>query len=296
MAYLAQKNVAEAKRLEEDVVREMNAEFGAESPCTLIATRNLASAYAAGGETDRAEQLWRNVLRDMRRLLGDKHPETLHTLFVIAWYDMYHGKVDEAETLSNELLDGARAVLNDKHQLRAEALGFLANIYAGKGELKRLEPVLVEAVELARFRWGDDAEVTARGCTALVLLLVHVGQYTRAEPYCRIELAFRERHSASPGDRFWPELHLGISLLGQKKRDEARPLLLSAYNRMKPQGAGAVLASTTDLRRIVESILWLRDEAGRPLHDAALAKLRSDPFLQGVILDPYFPDDVFAPP
>ncbi len=45
---------------------------------------------------------------------------------------------------------------------------------------------------------------------------------------------------------------------------------------------------------IVGQILEIRDETGQLSRDASLAKLRSDPFLQGLIFDLQFPANPFA--
>ena len=59
---------------------------------------------------------------------------------------------------------------------------------------RRLTPVLIESVDLARDRWGPDSELTAGGDIPVGLLLIHLGEYPRAEPYCREETAFRIKH------------------------------------------------------------------------------------------------------
>ena len=295
MTYLARNKPVQAEQFEKETVDGMRRWLGDENAYTLLARRNLASIYSANNKTAEAEKLWMDVLPDLRRILGVKHPDTLHTLVVIAEHYIYQRKMEEVEKYAGEALEGSRTVLNDKHQVRAVASGFLAKVYSSRGDLKKLEPVLIESVEVARVRWGPDNGLTAGGDATAGLLLIFVGKYSKAEEYCREEVEFRIKHEPNDPKRFWAELHLGISLLGQKKFSEARSRLLSAYNGLKPPGKGNLPTDTSDLGWIVEQIIQLRDESDKPLHDATLAKLRGDPYLQSIIFDLQFPADPFSP-
>ena len=154
--------------------------------------------------------------------------------------------------------------------------------------------MLVESVELTRYRWGRDCDLTAGGDAAAGMLLILLGEYSRAEDYCREAAVFRSKDSPEAAKRFWADLHFGISLLGQKKYVEARSPLLSAYHGLRPRDRSAMAGDARSLRWIVEEILRLRDSDGRPLHSAALAKLRVDPGLLGIVFDPEFPTDPFG--
>lgn len=296
MIQLGRKKPAEAERMAKDVVEKLQTEVGADSPHTHAARRDLASIYDASGRHEKARWLLKDVLKEQRRILGDKHPDTLYTIATLAEHYVHSGNFDEVERYAVEALEGARTILNDKHQVRAAALGFLSTVYGTRADLKKLEPVLIESLELSRYRWGPDAEVTVRGDSTVCLLLLYLGRYAEAEPYCREALAFRSKNSPESQERFWLELRLGISALGQGKYDEARPHMLIAYNGMKPREKGRLPADMSDLGWLIEQILRLRNESGKLLHDAALAKLRSDPTLQSIVFDLQFPIRPFAPP
>ena len=128
------------------------------------------------------------------------------------------------------------------------------------------------------------------------MLFLLKSEYIRAEPYCREALAFRAKDNPESLDRFWLELRLGVSLIAQRKYTEAQSRLLTAYNGIKPHEKVALPANTSDLGWIVEQISQLRDEAGRPLPDVSLAKLRGDPALQAIVFDLQFPVDPFTGP
>jgi hypothetical protein len=47
-----------------------------ETPQTLIARNNLATAYGSAGDLDRAIALLQTTLADFERILGPQHPQT----------------------------------------------------------------------------------------------------------------------------------------------------------------------------------------------------------------------------
>ncbi len=293
---LAQTNPADAERMGEEAVRRLQEEFGADDHFTLTAMRNLAGAYTNSGKKEKAEHLLREVLEGQRHILGDKHPVTLYTMVLLAAHYLQERKMDEVEKYAAEALEGARGALDDKHETRQAALACLSSVYSSRGDMKKLEPMLVESVEITRSRWGAYNGLTAGGNGALGLLFIKKAEYSRAEQPFGEVLAYWNKVNPDDPKRFWAELHLGIVLLAQKKYDEARPRLIAAYNGLKPPEKSDFPANTSDLFRIIEPILQLRDASGQPSNDACLKKLRDDPALQAIVFDLQFPDDPFAQP
>jgi eukaryotic-like serine/threonine-protein kinase len=293
--YTGQNRLEQAEQLEETVVKEMQAALGAESPDTLAARRNLAIIYDARGKVREAEDLFKNVLKDMRRILGDRHPMTVFTLANIANHYLKLQNMDELEKYANEALEGSRVWLNDNHEVRIFALTALANVYRRRGDVERLERVLLESVELTRSRYGPDGGLAAGANGAAGSVFISMGEYARAEPYCRKAWAFNVTHEPNGMHRTRTELHLGVALLGlgQRRWDEARRHLLTACNRLEPARDRALPEDTSSLTRIVGRLTGLVDDKGNPLQDVTLAKLRGDPKLQ-VIWDLEFPADPFA--
>jgi eukaryotic-like serine/threonine-protein kinase len=289
MIYLSEKKSEQANELEGEAVSGMQEALGPDNPNTLLARRNLAATYAAIDQPTEAESRFKDVLADMRRVLGEKHPDTLYTTILLAQHYSYQERLDNVEEYARAALEGSRGVLDDHHQVRTAALAFLAKVYRRRGDFARSEPVLIESVALTRSRWGPDHWLTADGNGAVGRNLLALGKYQGAERYCRDEVEFRIKNSPNDPRRFWAELHLGIALLGQEKAHEAKSLLLSAWNGLRPRAATRPLPTTSDLPRIVEQLLQLTDESGRPPQDPPLDKLRSDPVLRAIVADCEFP-------
>ena len=289
----AQNKSEEAERLLQNVVGQLREKMAADHPLTLIAMHNLAMTYDGLGRKIEAERLLNEVLDRQKTVLGKKHPHALLTMVRLAFLYLGQNQPDEAQPLFIEALEGCRAALDRNHETAEGALAGLADVYARKRDLGKLGPVLIEARDIQFARYGPDDGVTAGGNEAVGLFFLVQGQYSKAEPYFRDRLAFsRKNHSQEP-ERHLAELRLGVCVLAQKKCKEARPLLVSAYNGLKPSDKHAIPASTSDLGWIVGHIKELRDEAGQPMKDASLRQLRGDPVLEDIIMDLEFPASPF---
>ncbi len=203
---------------------------------------------------------------------------------------------DEAETLFLEVLKEGRQSLDRNHGATNAALALLPLIYLRKGDLKTAEGYLIEAVEITRSRYGPDIEMYAKGTFDAGMLLVIEQEYARGEPYLIECRDYWVRNHPDQADRWWSELRLGICLLAQGKNAEALSQLLLFYNAMGTNGKGGDFKGEKDLRWVVEQITQLRDQQGQPLNDSSLARLRTDPHLQAIILDLQFPADPFVDP
>ncbi len=151
-------------------------------------------------------------------------------------------------------------------------------------------------MDLSRFRWGPDSDVTAGGDWTLSILFLHNSEYSRAIPPCREALEFQIKHNPGSPRRFWLELRLGVSLLAQKDFSEAEPRLIAGYNGLKPHAHKTIPAGTPELGWVIEQVVQLCDDSGRPLQDVCLVKLRGDPTLQTIAFDLQFPANPFAGP
>jgi hypothetical protein len=121
-------------------------------------------------------------------------------------------------------------------------------------------------------------------------------EFARAEPYVRECIEFIAKANPDNPNRWLGELHLGLSLLGQKKYGDALPWLLAAYDRYSRIKTPAAPAGKADLVWLIEHVADLRDEQGRPLGGPELAYLRTDPAVRALVLDSKFPAEPFAKP
>ena len=90
------------------------------------------------------------------------------------------------------------------------------------------------------------------------------GKPVDAEPFIRECLAIREKKLPEDWTRFNAMSLLGGSLLGQKKYDEAEPLLIQGYEGMKAREAKIPAQSKIYLAQAAERIVALYDAWGKP--------------------------------
>jgi len=144
------------------------------------------------------------------------------------------------ETILEQALEILRRVLGPEHSLTLSTLGNLAYLYQRQGNYPKAESIASQVLAIDR-RLANESD-TAAAAVDLALAYESLGKFTEAEPLARE--AFRSDQKARPDDwqTFRAESVLGASLAGQKKFDQAEPLLVEGYHGMearKPQmGAG----------------------------------------------------------
>ena len=296
MVCVRQKKFEEAEKLLVDVIDQMRNQKGAEHPDSLTAMQNLADVYEARHRRDKMGPLLERVVDLETRSLGRDHPNTLTSAVKLGGFYAYKREFDKAEALLVPALEGCRAKLDAKHETRAGALAALSVVYSLKPDMKKLAPVLIELQEITRFRWGLESELTAEGDHALGLFLFVQKQYAKAESFFREELAIRIKRDPDGWQRFRNESRLGSCLLAQKMYGLAEPLLLSAYRGLKARRDSTPPKERGCLRRTLEQIIRLRDEAGRLDNKAAFDEIRADPDFQNIEFDLKFPANPFGGP
>jgi serine/threonine protein kinase len=111
--------------------------------------------------------------------------------------------------------------------------------------------------------------------TALIQLgkvLLQIGRPAEAEPILRECLAIRTRQQPEDWPAFNARALLGEALLGQQKYAEAEPLLVQAYEGLKRREAHVPRTTLAPLGEVLERIVRLYDEWGKPDEAAAWRK------------------------
>jgi tetratricopeptide (TPR) repeat protein len=186
-----------------DALRVARRRFGPDDPLTYRMIHNLAVSYARQGQVDRAMPLFVEALKGNRRVLGGSHPRTcLNALNLAKCYRDKDQIVPAAALFSEALAASQRSPLP-------------AGIPVNDVRVQ-LYPV---TVLLAR-----------RGCE-----LLNKGRYAEAEPLLRQHLAvwhthhewLKRRRPYEVWHSCFVEFALGRCLAGQKRYEEAEPLLMA---------------------------------------------------------------------
>jgi hypothetical protein len=232
--------------------------LGTDHPDTLASMNDLGRAYEAAGNLDLALPLFEETLGLRKAKLGPDHADTLDSMTDLAWAFQSAGKLYLALPLFEETLKLTKAKLGPDHPDTLTSKGNLALAYRAAGKLDLALPLLEETLELRRAKLGPNHPDTAGTMASLGRLLIEKRLFTEAEPLLRELLAIRENTKPDAWTTFNTRRMLGSALLGQKKYDDAEPLLLKGYEGMKereksiPKSGGAAKRIPAALDSLIE--------------------------------------------
>jgi serine/threonine protein kinase len=219
--------------------------LGAEHRDTILSQHVLAAQIGRRGDIMKAQALMRDAVRVARRQLGPDDPFLYQLIHNLAMSYALQGQVDRAVSLYEESLAGSRRLLGRDHPWACATARALADCYLRKDQIARGAALYSEALEATqRTPLPTDLDVSVlkaqlypltvslarRGCE-----LLNKGRYAEAEPLLRQHLAVWQVHQGwlercGPHEVWRPcfiQFALGQCLAGQKKFEEAEPLLMA---------------------------------------------------------------------
>ena len=202
-------------------------------PDTLTVMNNLATAYVDGRQPDKAIPLFEVVLGKSKSRLAPDHPDTLACMYNLTVAYRQSGRPDKAVPLLEEALKLRGAKYPPDHPDTLATMGALGKTYGEANRGEKAAATFAEFVGRHRKRSPKDSLQFAGLLAQVSLELVRCGQPAAAEPILRECLAVRERKEPDAWSTFNTQALLGTSLLGQKKYEDAEPLLLKGYEGMK---------------------------------------------------------------
>jgi eukaryotic-like serine/threonine-protein kinase len=232
VAYGNEGKYAQAEALFSQILEARRRALGPEHPETLSSMSNLADIYNDEGKHAQAEALTSQSLEIRRRLLGPEHPDTLMSMSNLA--DVYEGegKYAQAEALYSQTLEIQRRVLGAEHPLTLYTVSHFAFMYQREGKYALAETYAAQALAGRRHSLGAENPDTMASEADLALAYVSQGKFVQSEPLAREALEAEKKIQPDDWQRFRAESLLGASLAGEKKYDEAEPLLIEGYQGM----------------------------------------------------------------
>jgi Tfp pilus assembly protein PilF len=230
--YRAQSKNGQAEALYSQTLEIRRRVLGSEHPDTLISMNNLANVYWSQGKLGQAEALYSQTLEIQRRVLGPEHPDTLLSMGNLADTYAEEGKYAQAEALFSQTWEISRRVLGPEHP---EALAFLADfasMYQRKGEYPKAEALAAQVLAGRRRALGSEHPDTMPSAPDLALAYLSQGKFVECERLAREATEADKKIRPDDWQRFRAESLLGASLAGEKKYDEAEPLLVEGYQGM----------------------------------------------------------------
>jgi tetratricopeptide (TPR) repeat protein len=208
--------------------------YGDRDQGTLRLMFALGMIYGFLGQTEKGEALLVSALKAQEAVLPDKHPDTQSTRTVLAGLLLRTNRLKEAEPLAKRAYEDRREALGEAPSLRFTSQATLIQVYLAQGRRADAAPLMRDLLENAR-RHQERMPGFALGSIGGVgYALLRGGEFVEAESFLRVTLELAAKHGPD-GQRSapWARAMLGASLLGQKKYQEAEPLLLKGYEGLR---------------------------------------------------------------
>jgi tetratricopeptide (TPR) repeat protein len=210
---------------------------------------------------------WRfeQTLQHRKATLGLDHPDTLTSMINLARAYQSANRLRDAFPLYEQAQASANATLGPEHPTTLTLVSNLAAAYLAGGQPASALPLLEQFITEHRKRAKPDDPVFAGQLATVSYELLRYGQYTTAETYLCECVTIRERLLPDDWLLFNTKSMLGLALAGQKKFEEAEPLLVEAYQGMKQREdkipANVKIRVTEAIKRLVDLyIAWDRPQ------------------------------------
>jgi serine/threonine protein kinase len=233
MAYYDNNDVVKAIPLFEQTLELKKETRGPNHPETLMSMYCLATAYSRIGEYRKSIGLHEYVLEHRKSQLGPEHPAATASMYNLAWVYVEVGDLQKAESLYEQSWMLRKKRLGNDHRHTLDSLEELALTCELLGDHKK-------ALDLGRIgldskRLHSPSEALDKRQRAVFLLIVanslnRLSRWAEAEAAAREAVAIRLEQMPDEWGYFNVLSHLGESLRGQGKLEEAEPILLQSYH------------------------------------------------------------------
>jgi tetratricopeptide (TPR) repeat protein len=196
--------------------------------------------------------------------IAERLPEDPWRLNRAALHYQAARKFDRALPLFEEALALRKARLGSDHPDTLSSMNNLARGYQAAGELDRALPLWRELVDRWKRKAGADSPQYARVLVLLSSDLLLQEKWVEAEPVLREILTIRESTQPDGWMAFNARSRLGGALLGQKKFDDAEPLLRAGYEGMKQRAEKIPAQDRGQLAAALNRLIKLAEATNRP--------------------------------
>ncbi len=238
--------------------------LGPEHPATLRCMANLGFIYLSEGKYAQAEPLLTQSLEIARRVSGPENPDTIPAMDSLAELYRAEGKYPQAQTLYKQTMALERSAFGPKDPNTLTSTGGLALTYYLQGKYAQAEDLYAQTLAERKQRPGPDSPETLDNMADVALTYQAQGKFASSEALAREAVETDRKKRAEDWQRFFAQSLLGASLAGQKKYDEAEPLLLDGYQGMETRKESMTVPDWYHLDRAREWIVQLYQAWGKP--------------------------------
>ena len=268
ISYDAAGQISEAIKLNKKALEIRKTHLGVNHPDTIMSMSNLALNYSNNGQTEHAIELDKEVLELRKKSLGVEHPDTMTSLNNLAANLWQAKKLDESAPLFEQVLELQSKKLGRAHPSTQLSVANLGVNYRDSGRLDEAIPLLEEAFESSKkyplLNWVEDslrdAYFTGQKAAKLEKLLetiiskarkgsdpialrkeigisglelLQLSSYAKAEEWLQEYYDLLLPEDSEAWNRANAQVMLGAAIFRQARMDEARPMLIAGYEKLK---------------------------------------------------------------
>jgi len=219
----------------------------------------LATTLSRTGAFEEAESLLRKNLDALRAIGQETSLSAAIELTGLAGVLAERGDLAEAVEVGQRALATFEAAGASEHPQFATCLSKLVDIHVERGEIAEGLSLQLRVVESKRRIFGDGHVDVASSLAQLATLQLDEAHYAEAESAARESLAIREAKLAGTWMHHSAQALLGRALAGQRRYEEAEPLLVEACEKMEPPPT-----ATERLLRALDDLIALYEQQGEP--------------------------------
>jgi non-specific serine/threonine protein kinase/serine/threonine-protein kinase len=248
---------------------------GAEHPTTVLTLDRLAQVFGQQGRFTEAEAMRREVLAIKLRTAGPDEAGTGTARMNLAQNLINQddpAKRPEAERLLAESLAIARRVSGDRSRQANTLRVNLGDLYVEQERYAEAEVMLRDAVSGLRESPGPTYPGTLNALVSLGQVYLEAHKYVDAEHVLREAVTGRVKTMPKSWRRFDAESMLGGALAGQRRFNDAEPLIVGAYEHMREQIASIPAYHRDSLTDAGQRIVELYTAWGKPSQAAEWRK------------------------
>jgi eukaryotic-like serine/threonine-protein kinase len=228
-----EKRLAEAESAIRSAVTLQEQLGEKEHPEAAVWRSDLARLLSEQGKMDEAVLFCRAEVDSRKRFLGPEHPAVVESVHHLGMTLRAAGKYEEAEGVFRDGLAMRRKLLGSESLPVASSLSLLGMCLAKQNKLAEAENRFRESLQIRRKLLGSEHTNVVMSVQRLVRLLLVEKKFAEAESLSRDCLVVCGKFHSDDWLRFYTEILLGASLLGQKQYAEGERLLLSGCEWMK---------------------------------------------------------------
>ena len=251
--------------LRQEVLDTRRATLGPDDRRTIAAMRDLGHAYQLGRRYQDSIRLGEGLLEKARAVCGPHDDLTLDVMHNLAMNYGRVGRNADSLALHEELLNALEVKDGPDAASAIWPRMTFAQECQRAGKLDRADQLLQKALAVIQ---KQESSRHWRATRARVLGWLALSQCLRnkcadAEPLVRETVAIHEKErNQDPGRYYWVSL-LGETLRGQRKFEEAEPLLLRGYEGMK-LGEAVHHVEPRLIREAAERLIHFYEDTGKP--------------------------------